>query len=265
VVELLDTPPLVEDARPVPAASVAEPIGVQIAGVTTEDEALRGVDIDVPAGSVTAVAALDHRAAAALLRILERSFDPAAGRVTLGGTPLPDLPLPAVRRLLLCAEPDPFLFEASLADNLRYGLDGQDGAGEAVERAGSIAQVAEIVDRLPEGVHSLVGEKGHMLSGGQRQRVGLARALAVSPPVLVLADPTSAVDAHTERAIAEALCEARRSRSTTLLVTTSPALLAAADRVVVLEYGRVSGRGTHRDLLRGHPGYRRATSPAGST
>jgi putative ABC transport system ATP-binding protein len=264
VVELLGAPPLVADDRPGPAAPPGTPMGVRLAGVTSVDGALREADIDVPAGSVTAVAPLDHRAAAALMRLLERSGDPAAGQVTVGGTPLPDLPLRTVRRLLLCAEPDPFLFEASLADNLRYGLDGRDGAedvSQAVRRAGAIAQVGEIVDRLPEGAQSLVGERGHMLSGGQRQRVGLARALAAAPPVLVLFDPTSAVDVHTERAITEALGRARRGRSTTLLVTTSPALLASADRVFVLSGGRVSGNGTHRDLLRRHPGYRRATSP----
>jgi putative ABC transport system ATP-binding protein len=113
------------------------------------------------------------------------------------------------------------------------------------------------VAALPDGAGSPVGERGRFLSGGQRQRIGLARALAAEPPVLVLVDPTSAVDAHTENAIAASVVGARRAAGmATVLITTSPTLLAAADRVVHLHGGRVAGAGTHLELVASCPTYR---------
>jgi putative ABC transport system ATP-binding protein len=126
-----------------------------------------------------------------------------------------------------------------------------------VERALVAAAADEVALALPHGTGTVLTERGRSLSGGQRQRVALARALACDPPVLVLHDPTTAVDPVTEARIAAGIRAARRGR-TTLVVATSPALLAVADRVVLLEDGAVTAEGTHAGLVRDHPGYRAA-------
>jgi putative ABC transport system ATP-binding protein len=117
------------------------------------------------------------------------------------------------------------------------------------------ARADQVIEALPDGAHTAVSEQGRSLSGGQRQRVALARALAADPPVLVLHDPTTAVDSVTEAEIAAGLRAVRRNR-TTIAVTSSPALLAVADRVVLVDGGRVVAQGDHARLLREHDRYR---------
>lgn len=135
-------------------------------------------------------------------------------------------------------------------DNVRAG-------GPAVERAMAAANADEVAATLPDGAETILTERGRSLSGGQRQRVALARALAADPPVLLVHDPTTAVDAVTEAKIAGKIAEVRRGR-TTIVVTTSPALLAVTDRVVVLDGGTVSAHGRHPDLVRDNASYRAA-------
>jgi ABC-type multidrug transport system fused ATPase/permease subunit len=173
--------------------------------------------------------------------------------VVLGDVRLADLPLAAVRRRIVVSEADPVLFAGTLRSELDPWGRARDDARilEAVE----VANAEDILDALPGGLDAPVEERGRSFSGGQRQRLVLARALLSDAEVLVLVEPTSAVDAHTEARIADRLRGARAGR-TTVLVTTSPLVLDRADRVVLVEDGRVVAEGTHRELLRSRPDYK---------
>ncbi|MFG2301062.1 ABC transporter ATP-binding protein [Actinacidiphila glaucinigra] len=229
--------------------ALPEPVlgGLRLHGVTLG--ALRDADLDVRPGELLGVASTDPAAAQALLACLSRATDPEAGVVELDGVPLPELDPARLRTAVLVAAHDADLFEGTLADNLG-------GAGE-YDRALAAACADEVARALPQGTATKVTEGGRSLSGGQRQRVALARALVADRPVLVVHDPTTAVDAVTEARIARGLREHRRGR-TTLLVTNSPALLSVADRVVLLDGGRVAADGAHGDLVHGDPTYRTA-------
>ena len=172
--------------------------------------------------------------------------------VLLGETPLEELRINAVRRRIVVSEADPVLF----AGTLRSELDPWGRADdEEILQAISIANAEDVLDALPEGLDADIDERGRSFSGGQRQRLVLARALLADPEVLVLVEPTSAVDAHTEVRIARRLRDARAGR-TTVIVTTSPLVLDQADKVVLIQGGRVVAEGTHRELLTDRPDYR---------
>ncbi|OIJ26989.1 ABC transporter ATP-binding protein [Nocardioides luteus] len=173
--------------------------------------------------------------------------------VTLGGVPLCDLPLADVRRRIVVSDTGTQLFSGPLGEV----LDVTGRAGRAgTEAAMHTASAEDILEALPEGYRAQVTERGRSLSGGQRQRLMLARVLTLDPEILILVEPTSAVDAHTEARIASRL-SAHRAGRTTVVTTTSPLLLDAADVVVFLEDGKVAATGTHHELLRSCPGYRR--------
>ncbi|WP_322974584.1 ABC transporter ATP-binding protein [Actinacidiphila epipremni] len=222
-------------------------------------DALAGLDLDVPAGRLTGLAVTDPACAEALLSCLGRERDPESGSVELDGVPLPRLDPAQLRGAVLVAAHDAALFDGSVAANVApWEEEPAGGAADApTVRAMAAAHADEVVRSLPHGAATGVGEGGRYLSGGQRQRVLLARALRAGPPVLVVHDPTTAVDAVTEAAIAAGLRDFRRGR-TTLVVTNSPALLAVTDRVVLLDAGRVAAEGTHADLVRTSPAYRSA-------
>jgi len=266
VAEVLATGPAVVDGDD----PVAEPVrgelrlrGVRLGG-------LDGLDLDLPAGQLTGIAVTDPAGAEALLRCLGRETDPESGSVELDGVPLTRLDPTGLRAAVLVAAHDAALFDGSLAANVIPEDDAEDDAesgpadGRAdrepdlrTERAMAAARADEVAHSLPYGAATGVGEGGRSLSGGQRQRVLLARALRAGPPVLVVHDPTTAVDTVTEGRIAEGLREFRRGR-TTVVVTNSPALLAVTDRVILLDGGRVGAEGTHADLVRTDATYRTA-------
>nr|WSY56609.1 ABC transporter ATP-binding protein/permease [Streptomyces sp. NBC_00886] len=241
---------------------VAEPVrgalrlrGVRLGG-------LDGVDLDLPAGQLTGIAVTDPAGAEALLRCLGREADPESGSVELDGVPLTRLDPAGLRAAVLVAAHDAALFEGSLAANVTPQDDSEDypAGGEPdlrTEHALAAARADEVADSLPHGTATGVGEGGRSLSGGQRQRVLLARALRAGPPVLVVHDPTTAVDTVTEARIADGLRAFRQGR-TTIVVTNSPALLAVTDHVILLDAGRVGAEGTHADLVRADTTYRTA-------
>ena len=209
-----------------------------------------GLDLDVPAGAfVGVVASADE--AVALLDCLGREVDPEEGTVEVDGVGLDARAPAAARRAVLVAGHDALLFTGSVQENVLAAAPVGADPGPAMRAA----QADEVVAGLPAGASTEVGDRGTALSGGQRQRVALARAVAADPAVLVLHDPTTAVDAVTEARIADGLRAARRGR-TTVVITASPALLAVADRVVLVESGRVRADGTHADLLRDDARYR---------
>ncbi|MFE3073658.1 ABC transporter ATP-binding protein [Streptomyces sp. NPDC059247] len=251
IAEVLDSPAAVAEGHDVPADDTPGHLALRGVSLGT----LRGVDLDLPPGSLTGVVTRDPALADDLLVCLAREADPEAGAVVLDGTPLTSLDPDGLRRAVLVARHDADLFESTLLDNVRAGAHEDDPA--AVERALGASAADEVARLLPEGTGTLLAERGRSLSGGQRQRVALARALAADRPVLVLHDPTTAVDTVTESRIAARLREVRKDR-TTLLVTTSPALLAVTDRVVVLEDGVVRVCGPHAELLTTDASYRAA-------
>ncbi|MFJ4868437.1 ABC transporter ATP-binding protein [Streptomyces sp. NPDC088757] len=250
IAEVLASPPAVAaGTTPLPSPVAGR---LRLRGLT--HGALRGLDLDVAPGSVVGVVARDPAAANDLLLCLGREQEPAGGSVELDGVPLSDLDPGEARRAVLVAHHDADLFEDSLLANVRAGAgDGATDVGPAL----AAAAADDVAEALPDGVHTVLAERGRSLSGGQRQRVALARALAADPPVLVVHDPTTAVDTVTEARIAARLRELRRGR-TTLLVTTSPALLAGTDVVVVLDGGRVTAEGSHPELVASHETYRSA-------
>jgi putative ABC transport system ATP-binding protein len=199
--------------------------------------ALRDVDFEARPGELLGVVATDPAAATDLLDCLGRSVDPVAGSVSVDAVDLSTVDPSRVREVVLIASHDADLFAGTIAENI----------GPVTAEALTAAAVDEVAGALPDGVATAVTERGRSLSGGQRQRVALARALAVDAPVLVLHDPTTAVDTVTEARIAAGLAELRRGR-TTIIVTTSPALLAATDRVVLLDDGRIVEQGSHAVL-----------------
>ncbi len=227
--------------------------------------ALRAMSIDIAPGELVGVVTPAPAAATALLECLGRDADPATGSVELDGVAISEVDPGDVRAAILVAAHDADLFEGSVIDNVTAAVplavkntsaSKNTGAGKnSVERALSAAAVDEVARSLPHGVDTVISERGQSLSGGQRQRVALARALATDPPVLLLHDPTTAVDAVTEARIAAEIRQFRHGR-TTIMVTTSPALLAVTDRVVVLDGGTVTVEGKHADLVHEHDSYR---------
>ncbi|MFF3996820.1 ABC transporter ATP-binding protein [Streptomyces cyaneofuscatus] len=214
---------------------------------------LHGIDLTVRPGEHLGIVVTDTAHAATLLHCLARRCDPDRGRVELDGTPVTELAPAALRSALLVAEHDAQLFDGTLLDNVTAAAP----AGADPQPAMDAAAVGEVAATLPGGTSGRIGERGSSLSGGQRQRVALARALAADRSVLVVHDPTTAVDAATEARIATGIRRARTGR-TTVLVTSSPALLAATDRVVFIDGGTITAEAPHDDLVRDHPVYRTA-------
>lgn len=239
VVKVLRVTPSAADAAPAPA----EPPDRRPAPEGPLVDLRTGVRVEP--GRSTAVVSSDPDAAAALAARLGRLRDDDAA-VTWGGIPLRELPLALVREHVVVSPATPQLFSGTL----RHELDVRDRADDAaLHTALRTADAGDVLTSMPAGLDGEITEKGRSLSGGQRQRVALARALLTEAPTLVLVEPTSAVDAHTESRIAEGLARHRRGR-TTVVVTVSPLVLEHVDEVVLLEDGAERTRGTHRDLLR---------------
>jgi putative ABC transport system ATP-binding protein len=245
IVELLATPPAVTGA--IPAAADQSPLlSVQGAALGS----IGPLTFQVRAGETLGLVVPDGETAATLLDWLARASDPERGTISLDGQCLSDLEPDSFRRLVTVSPHDAELFEGTVAANVRAAAPRDADVGPAL----AAASVDRLAAELPDGLDTDVGERGQALSGGQRQRVALARALATDAPVLVLHDPTTAVDPVTEAGIVAGLRQLRRER-TTVLVTTSPALLGICDRVVVVDPDRPA-EGTHAELCRRHPAYR---------
>jgi ABC-type transport system involved in cytochrome bd biosynthesis fused ATPase/permease subunit len=250
IVAVLTTEPEIRDT--------AEPAAEPPTGSTLSD-ARSG--LTVASGTLTALVSADPDESAAVAHRLGRLSDDAG--VTLGGTRLMDLPIAAVRRRVLVSEADPRLFTGVLRDELDPWADAAHARGDAdLVSALHVAAAEDVLDSLPDGLDEEVDEAGRGFSGGQRQRMALARVLVADPEVLVLVEPTSAVDAHTELLVAARLRAARHDdgRRTTVITTASPLLLDRCDDVAYLVGGRVVARGRHRDLLAQNPGYRQTVT-----
>ncbi len=248
IVALLNLAP--DEVTPPPDAGRPEPRPAPDRPAELHDPA---TGLTVPVGRLLAVAADDPAEALALADRLGRY---AVSDVTWGGVPLVQVTLDEVRARILVADHDSYLFAGTLREILRT----RTGTGDVdIGAALRTASAEDVVDALPDGLAAPVGARARTLSGGQRQRVRLARALLAEPEVLILLDPTSAVDAHTEARVAQRLRAARAGR-TTVVLATSPLLLGSADAVAHLRAGRIVAVGTHADLLDRDPGYRALVS-----
>jgi ATP-binding cassette subfamily B protein len=227
-----------------------------------ERDLLDGIDLVLEPGETMALVGLTGSGKTTLTTLPGRLYDVTAGRVTLDGVDVRDLTLQELRKHIGMAFEDATLFSQSVRDNVLLGredLDPHSPEGEAVLREALAVAQAGFVDELPEGIDTVIGEEGLSLSGGQRQRLALARAVAARPSVLVLDDPLSALDVDTEALVEDALREVLHD-TTALIVAHRPSTVMLADRVALLEDGRVTAVGKHSDLLKQSEHYRHVIS-----
>jgi ATP-binding cassette subfamily B protein len=260
--EVLDTPPsIVDAAHAVPLARAAVRGRLTFEGVWFRypgpaPPVLREVNLTVEPGETLALVGATGAGKSTLLSLVPRLHEVTGGRIALDGHDLRDLRLSSLRRLVGVAFEEPTLFSMSVWENLTLG---RPDAGEEEVRAALALAQAEFAYELPWGLATRVGEQGLSLSGGQRQRLALARAVLGRPALLVLDDPLSALDVHTEALVEAALRRVLRD-TTALLVVHRPSTVALADRVALLDGGRIVAVGTHSELLATVPAYRAVLS-----
>ncbi|GAA4750330.1 ABC transporter ATP-binding protein/permease [Sphingomonas daechungensis] len=246
---LLDTPAEVIDKPGAPALEVKRG-NVRFEGVhfgyEPEREILKGIDLDIPAGSSLAVVGPSGAGKSTLARLMYRFYDPTAGRILIDGQPIADVAQRSLRSSIGIVPQDTVLFNDTIGYNIAYGR-GQ-ASTEDIEQAAKGAAIDDFVKALPQGYESMVGERGLKLSGGEKQRVAIARTLLKNPPILVLDEATSALDSRTEQAIQETLERIARNR-TTIIIAHRLSTVVGADRIAVLENGKVAELGTHEELL----------------
>jgi ATP-binding cassette subfamily B protein len=256
IFQVIDEPEEIRDAEgayelpPGPGRVVFEDVTF---GYDPERPVLRGLDLELEAGTVVALIGHTGAGKTTTAALVPRFYDVQAGRVVVDGHDVRDVTLASLRREIGAIAQDPFLFSATVRENIAFGRP--EATAEQVERAARLAQAHEFVAALPDGYDTVIGERGITLSGGQRQRIAIARALVVDPRILVLDDATASVDATTEARIREGLREAMRDR-TTIIIAHRLSTIALADEIVVLEDGRVAARGTHDELVETSDVYR---------
>ncbi|MCX4746676.1 ABC transporter ATP-binding protein/permease [Kitasatospora sp. NBC_01287] len=259
--DVMDTP---EEAEPQPSDLPGNGDGIRLTGVrfrypdapADSADLLRGVDLHVRHGETMALVGATGSGKTTLTALLPRLYRATAGTITLDGQDVNQLPLPQLRSILAVAFEEPTLFSATVRENVLMGAP--EAGPEQLERALAVAQ-AGFVAQLPQGADTEVGEQGLSLSGGQRQRLALARAVVGEPGFLVLDDPLSALDVHTEALVEQALREVLTG-TTALVVAHRPSTVLLADRVAVLAEGRILAVDTHQRLLENCPEYRELMS-----
>jgi ATP-binding cassette subfamily B protein len=207
---------------------------------------LDGIDLELRAGEAVAVVGPTASGKTTVARLIPRFYDVDAGRVLLDGVDVRELRLRELRRAVGIVFEDTFLFSDTVGANIAFAEP--EATNEQIHRAARLAGAADFIDALPNGYETVIGEHGYSLSGGQRQRIAIARAVLADPRVLILDDATSSVDPTKEHEIRAALAEVMTGR-TTLIIAHRPATIALADRVVLLEHGRIADVGTHTELL----------------
>ncbi len=222
-------------------------------GYDPDRPVLSAIDLELDAGKIVALIGHTGSGKTTLASLVPRFYDVQSGSVSIDGVDVRTVTLASLRREIGVIAQDPFLFSATVRENIAFGRP--EATDEEIERAARLAQAHEFVEALPEGYDTVIGERGITLSGGQRQRVAIARALVVDPRVLILDDATASVDASTEARIRDGLREAMRGR-TTIIIAHRLSTIALADEVVVLAGGRVAARGTHDDLVDHNEVYR---------
>ena len=255
VVDVLEAAPAVVESpspRAFPPRSDVRFEDVRFA-YADERPILDGLSLTIPEGQSLALVGATGSGKSTVAALLARFYDPNGGRVTIGGVDVCELRIEELRRGVGLVFEETFLFGDTVSGNVAFAIPGADE--EDIRRAARLAGAAEFVERLPEGYETVLGERGFSLSGGQRQRIAIARTILADPQVLILDDATSAVDATKEHEIRAALSEVMAGR-TTLVIAHRPATIALADRVAVVEDGRIAEEGTHAELVAGSARYR---------
>ncbi|MBE7537934.1 MAG: ABC transporter ATP-binding protein [Opitutaceae bacterium] len=260
VFEILDASVDVTD-RPGAIARPKLAGGVRFENVTFAyngiEPVLRGVSLDVKAGQCVAILGATGAGKSVLMSLIPRFWDPSSGRVLIDGIDVRDLRVDDLRRNIGLVFQESFLFSNTIASNIAFGHPGATQA--QIEKAARIAAAHEFIMNLPNGYETVLGESGKSLSGGQRQRLAIARAVLLEPSILLLDDPTAAIDSETEHEIFEALDRAIAGR-TTFIVAHRLSTLRRADFIIVMENGRIVQQGTHDELMRVSGPYRRVAN-----
>ncbi|MFL7808778.1 MAG: ABC transporter ATP-binding protein [Anaerolineae bacterium] len=258
VQEVLDAEPKVQD-RPDAIADLACQGRVRFEGVSFcygddgGDPVLKGIDFAAEPGQTVAILGATGSGKSSLVNLIPRFYDVTEGRVAIDGVDVRDMDQAHLRRQIGMALQESVLFSGTIRDNIRYGRP--DASEEEVIAAAKAAQAHDFILEFPDGYDSVVGQRGVNLSGGQKQRIAIARALLVQPAVLILDDSTSSVDVETEVKIQEALEGLMRDR-TSFVIAQRISTVLTADKILVLDDGRIAAEGTHRDLLASSPIYR---------
>jgi ABC-type multidrug transport system fused ATPase/permease subunit len=257
IFQILDREPQITSPENAPAlpegrgSVLLEGVGLTFQG--SPRAALSDVSLEVPAGQTVALVGAMGSGKSTLVSLIPRLYDVSTGSVSIDGADVRSLELGSLRRAIAVVNDDPFLFSATVRENIAYARP--DATLEEVKRAAAAAQAEGFIERLPKGYDTPIGERGLTLSGGQRQRIAIARAIVADPRILILDDATSSVDASTEQEIKHALREVMTDR-TTFVIAHRLSTIALADRIVVLEDGRLAADGTHAELFETSPMYR---------
>jgi ATP-binding cassette, subfamily B, multidrug efflux pump len=254
MLDVLDAAPAIADPLvPGPIRAAADIRGtIEFRHLTLaygDDVVLHDVSATIAAGTTTAIVGPTGSGKSTLLACLPRLTDVPAGTVFIDGVDVRDIPLHALRGAIGFVPQEPFLFSATIADNIAFGVTPEEATHEAVAAAAAIARIDKDIAGFPKGYETLVGERGITLSGGQKQRTAIARALMIDPRILVLDDALSAVDTYTEEEILHRLRDVMRRR-TSLIVSHRVSTVRDADQILVLVGGRIAERGNHDDLTR---------------
>jgi len=249
VFELLDRPPRLTaapGAPPLPAGRGAIEMRDVTVAYEGSEPVVRGIDLSVAAGETVALVGPTGSGKTTLAALIPRLYDPVDGAVLIDGVDVREVDPHSLRHEVALVSDDAFLFSAPLRENIAYARP--EATDEEVRRAASMAGLDEVIQSLPDGYETLVGERGLTLSGGQRQRVAIARALIQDPRILILDDATSSLDATTEARVKQALRDVMKGR-TTVIIGHRLSTIALADRIAVLDGGRLVAVGTHDELI----------------